>query len=82
MVNGQNLKQLLEEPKISRNIIFPNVTQGVNIGGRSQQIDQLFLRMNQTEIDEAYGDATRADKCVMWLMPFRNMLWERTYSKF
>ena len=57
-------------PKISKIVIWP----------KSVNKTEIKLEMRRKQIDDVYGLKTEHEKCVFWMMPFRNMKWQEMLS--
>lgn len=83
MTKLQTIREFNKNPKISEINIFPR-KDGVNkfTQGAQNGNEQISILPTNYSVQAAYGpEKVGADpKCVLWMQPFRNLMWEHAVS--
>ena len=83
MTHFQTIREFNKDPKISKINIFPE-KDGLNkfMKMNSDGNDQISIFPTNRSVQAAYGpEKVKADpKCVLWMQPFRNLMWEHAVS--
>lgn len=83
MTKLQTIREFNKTPKISEINIFPR-KDGVNkfTQGAQNGNEQISILPTNYSVQAAYGpEKVGADpKCVLWMQPFRNLMWEHAVS--
>merc|ERR1719454_3581 len=81
LLNKQDFVNFRDYSNISDHIILPQDQKYYNFYEKSQFGGQVFINMRHNSVMGAFkGANTFNEKCAIWLMPFRNFLWDNTLA--